>query len=523
MFSRLVLYPFLFAIFPALFLFAQNAEQMTVSHVVLPLAIVLVATAAMMGLVWMITRDLAKSGIITSLFMLLFFSFGRIIDPFRGLYIPIGNTDIGVGQGVTAALALIWLAATGIIFLAKVDFGKITKALNVIAFLLVALQVVMAGVVLGQRLSAASERREAPVDITVPEDPPDIYYIILDGYGREDVLRNTLECDDLLLYDSLRSAGFYIAPKSNSNYIMTIFSVTSCLNMQYVQDFDDYRPDLYDLWAFSSHLKENRLFEILRATGYSLVTFRNGFQLTDDWDTDVRLNPGLVFSDYQNHLLNSTPIPSFLVKNKNQFDIHRDRITYQLTKLARINEASKPMFVFAHVLAPHPPFVFGPDGEPVQRDWPLFSMADGGDWRGKWGRPEEYVDGYCKQVRHVSRLMWESIKRILADAGDNPPIIIIQGDHGPGSRLDRRTPDNSDYQERFGILNAFYLPGFDTTLIDPDITTVNTFRMILNGYFGTGYELLPNRHYFTLRVRKFDFLDKTEHLVPRFEVDSSSE
>jgi hypothetical protein len=41
------------------------------------------------------------------------------------------------------------------------------------------------------------------------------------------------------------------------------------------------------------------------------------------------------------------------------------------------------------------------------------------------------------------------------------------------------------------ILNAYYLPGEESRLY-PTITPVNTFRIILDAYFGQDYPLLPD-------------------------------
>ena len=44
----------------------------------------------------------------------------------------------------------------------------------------------------------------------------------------------------------------------------------------------------------------------------------------------------------------------------------RDRIHCQFDEIAKIRqETEKPVFVFMHVMAPHDPFVFGPNGEEV--------------------------------------------------------------------------------------------------------------------------------------------------------------
>ncbi len=41
----------------------------------------------------------------------------------------------------------------------------------------------------------------------------------------------------------------------------------------------------------------------------------------------------------------------------------------------------------------------------------------------------------------------------------------------------------ADLKQKFGILNAFYLPDVDNDILYPTITPVNTFRVVFNLYF----------------------------------------
>ena len=98
---------------------------------------------------------------------------------------------------------------------------------------------------------------------------------------------------------------------------------------------------------------------------------------------------------------------------------------------------------------------------------------------------------------------------------DSPPIIILQGDHGTQTLL-KKYDDNWDNQndesitERMSIFNAYYLPDQNTELIYDSITPVNSFRLILNAYFNTNYELLEDKSYFADYIHPYNFTDVTE-------------
>ena len=70
-------------------------------------------------------------------------------------------------------------------------------------------------------------------------------------------------------------------------------------------------------------------------------------------------------------------------------------------------------------------------------------------------------------------------------------MIIIQGDHGP-------LPDlTEEASQRLPILNAYYLPGIQMdNVLYPSISPVNSFRVVLNSYFGQTLPLLEDRSYF---------------------------
>jgi hypothetical protein len=88
----------------------------------------------------------------------------------------------------------------------------------------------------------------------------------------------------------------------------------------------------------------------------------------------------------------------------------------------------------------------------------------------------------------------EAVDMILAES-DVPPIIILQGDHGPWLQ-----PND----KRMWILAAMYFPGHKDQLYRT-ITPVNIFRLVFNSYFGGKYERLPDVSYFSPVPKLYDF------------------
>lgn len=133
---------------------------------------------------------------------------------------------------------------------------------------------------------------------------------------------------------------------------------------------------------------------------------------------------------------------------------------------------SDPVFLFAHLLSPHPPFTREAD----------CSLRTGFSYNeASWGNP----DGYAGQVTCLNQQLLAAMDRILAE--DPDPVIIIQSDHG--------TQFAYEPEQRLPILSAVRLPRACRGAVPDDLTPVNTFRIVLNCLTSSDLDLLPNRHF----------------------------
>ena len=156
---------------------------------------------------------------------------------------------------------------------------------------------------------------------------------------------------------------------------------------------------------------------------------------------------------------------------------------YVLDKIDKLSYIKEPKLVFAHIIIPHPPYVFGPNGDPV-------AMEDVGTTKSD---REDAL--YRDQAIYISNRMQEIVPRIISNSA-RPPIIIIQGDHGPTVAKDAKT--------RMRNLNVYYFPGVDAPLY-PTITPVNTFRVIFNIYFGQNLPILKDKSLHSNYIDPFSF------------------
>ena len=96
----------------------------------------------------------------------------------------------------------------------------------------------------------------------------------------------------------------------------------------------------------------------------------------------------------------------------------------------------------------------------------------------------------------------------ILDESSSPPIIIIQGDHG--TCYGTTTEFEPCIAERMSIFNAYYFPDKEYGNLYDDVTPVNTFRIVLNQFFGTDYPLLEDSSYYSRPESYFVLTDVTD-------------
>jgi hypothetical protein len=508
-----VVHPFLFAVFPILYLYSHNIERTAITHFVAPAVVSALSALSFWFLLSFAFKDKQKAGLLVSLFVLLFFSYGHLRDAVGDFALSIRGTIIGADELLVVVCSLLVLLGAYLLAKSTRNFSVLTRGLNVAAAFLLCIS--LTGI--GSHALRTGLTRHGPgilpnttEALRGAEKPPDIYYIILDGYARADVLEEVYGYDNGEFIDYLKEKDFRVARKSKSNYCQTALSLASSLNSGYLQEMiDRIHAKSRNRSLLRNLIRNSEIVHFLRQYGYEFVAFSSGYSFTEMERADVYMSPPQALSESENLLLNTTPLRPLLDKlpMKSQFDLHRDRLLYIFDELPRANRAHSPVFVFAHIMAPHPPFVFDQDGEPT-RCGGGFSYNDGSHYIGD-GNREEYQRNYRRQLTFINKKAKEAIDGILK-ASDVPPVIVLQSDHGPGSMLEWDDPQRSNFEERMSILNAYYLPGAGPELLYDEITPVNTFRIICNHYFGTNHELLGDRSYFSDHQYPYRFINVTD-------------
>jgi hypothetical protein len=479
------------------------------------LLVVTGTTLALFFLLAAILRSTMKGGAVLSLLWVLFFSFGHVFSllwPDSAAYAP--TTE-------SLALLTVWAigfaAGTAVVFQVKSHWREITGALNMVALALVLMQIFRIGVYETRgwmsQLDLDNSNAIDRVESLPPESLPNIYYIILDAYARDDVLEEVYNYDNSEILNFLEGHGFYIAERSRANYGQTDLSLSSSLNLDYLDelvsvlgvDTRDHRP-------LEHMIQENSVFRFLRNQGYTIVSVSSGYSTTELRSAHVYVEAGRVWNELEVELFLSTPIPWLAVRrgDSDPHARHRQRVLFSLDHVLDTIHRPGPQFVFAHVLAPHDPFVFDENGDAVDFR-AQFNLQDGIQYDEQGQLLEEFVRGYSSQLTFINSRIRHIVDELIAQSS-RPTIVILQADHGPGYPLDVEDPGSDILRQKLSILNAYLFPDRDYHNLHQEITPVNTFRVIFNQYLGTDLELLEDRSYYSTWERPYQFVDVTEEI-----------
>ena len=479
----LVIHPFLLATYSVLAILAANIEEAKLRAGIRPLLLSLLATTILYLLLRLVLKNKLKSGLITSLMILLFFSYGHVYNFIEE------QSIFGVVIGRHRWLVVLWIALfmLGIwLIIYKIrNTQTATEYLNLITAIVLIFPFAQIGLYSYRTQFQAPTGYAANTEftkLTPPENQslPDIYYIILDGYSRDDILEKHYQLDNNEFLNSLEDMGFYVARCSQSNYAQTQLSLASSLNFNYLENIDPrYTVGNTSRIGLSELIQNSALQQALKSLGYTIVSFDSGYEPTRLREADLYLSPNVVadINDFENLLVRTTlarlfaegiAFLNFPPDWEARDQAHRERILFTFNELEGLPSMPGPKFVFAHIISPHWPHVFGPNGEPVHE------------------QPDS-VSGYRNQVLFINSQIEQIIDTLISQS-DQPPIIIIQGDHGSIIESPQR---------RMSILNTYYLPQDGNLALYDVISPVNTFRLVLDYYFAGDIPLIEDTSYYS--------------------------
>lgn len=486
-----VLHPLLLAAYPVLALLSHNIEEVQTKVAWRPLLISIAIAMILFVLLRLVFRSKHSAGLATSVILLLFFSYGHVYEIFEGQKF-LGLT-LGRHRYLVICYLLLLVGSLVWISLKQNNLHRLTSFLNLITALALIFPLAQIGSFEYDILRSQAEKKEISsqkriYNLNTTDDLRDIYYIILDGYARDDILKKYYQYENRPFLERLAQMGFTVAHCSQSNYAQTQLSLASSLNFSYLETLgDEFKAGNSSRIGMSDLIQDSATRQIFEELGYQIIAFDTGYDPTRWKDVDLYLSPQVAqdIDDFEDMFIRTTAARlvtegvSFLdipPDWEKRDQLHRERILFTLENLSKIHEITGPKFVFAHIISPHWPHVFGPNGEPVHEH-------------------NDSVTGYRNQVEFINRQI-EPILETIISKSSKPPIIVIQGDHGSVVE----SP-----QQRMSILNAYYLPERQQQALYESISPVNTFPVIFNLYFNGNFDLLEDASYYSRYETPYEY------------------
>lgn len=473
--NSVILHPFLFVLINLLLAFEHVwVAILPLSNFFLLSLIILSATLIFNYLAHYIVKDRIKAGIITSLCLTPILNYKYLVEAIYSL------TNIAIRlRYAIVPLILIWSICIYYLFKSRRSFYRTNLFLNCMAivFLLSVIPDIVNYIGIRQiNQSGVSIATNADVRLIksgekkVPAEFPDIYYIITDAHTSCKSLKRFWRYDESGFIQHLSEKGFYVATESRSNYGSTTPSMATSLNM------DDLLKKLFGqikskfIYACTHNLiKENVVVKLLGSDGYKIINL-SPFDLGSNKAFYPKMFWPDSYSVWMNYLEKTIFLPILrylrVLHTGGDIKVFNGRIISLLNEIPGQFRV-RPIFVYAHLLMPHPPYFFDANGKETQ-----------------WESTNFDTRKYLQYLIFTDKILTHIIDNIISKSRI-PPIIILQGDHG--SRI---LPGKNNDIERFTILNAYFLPHGGNQLLYKSISPINTFRIIFNKYFGANLPLI---------------------------------
>ena len=469
---------FLFNIYVVLFVYARNISKLSFNTTYRTLIISSLITLLLYGISILTFRSKFKAGLFCTLLLVGLFSYGFTYNTFEHQFYAGKWPFSNIHRYMILLYLTFYFSLIYLILKSHRQFINANYFLNVFIIIILSINIFKIVEYQLNETSILNEHAsknplikdiETPLSTIDSKKLPDIYYIILDGYANQNILEKFYNYDNSSFINFLKEKGFYVAEKSMTNYPYTSQSLSSSLNINYLNDIKTQDGnsfgDLHEL------ISQNFVSYFLKKNNYQIVHLRSGYSVTRDFDfadQDIQIGGP---NEFERGILEFT----ILRLDDLSGIFHYLRIKSQFKIMNTLIDIPLPKFTFIHIVSPHPPFVCNSNG-----NFKIHHISNV-----SWEPKQDYIE----QLKYIT----SSIKKFLANViskSKTLPIIILQSDHGPWLR---NIEGENIYQARSYILNAYLTPENYKKDLYPSISPVNSFRVIFNHIFQSQLDLLPDK------------------------------
>ena len=352
-------------------------------------------------------------------------------------------------------------------------------------FLAVAPIVDMVGGARAEPVAEAEAVEEAMEPFDFPPIPadnrPNVYWFILDGHPRSDVMAELGADYDLA--DELAGLGLEVDQEAVAPYSWTHLSISSTVAGNYLPN--DVTYDDLHLISQKVMFENPTVLSWFDDAGYRRLVLPaagwSGWTCGQPDSICLSGGPLHVEDDLVYSVTLLGPVLDLVVAEDDKVQVVDPVPAVDRALRIRSQEADRdqPFFALFHVMSPHPPYRWlGPDCTPQ-----LAHLAEE-----NWLPDQDLLDA----VRCTGERATEAVRRILE--ADPSALVIVQGDHGARIKEEHWSQVGTDMDvETVWLAPLLAMKTPDGCELGQGNNTVNVFRIVARCLTGEDVGLLPSK------------------------------
>lgn len=473
--------------YPCIYMYVANIGETHFIKIITPFIVFLFFAMVVLFAAYKMCKNMYKTGVITSVFMLFFMNFNVLLDIFCMVLKSLAPKYIMI------IIAVIWIVIMVVLSVMKFDYESINLVFTIVFAGLIVFNIISAVPKLISVKSASDfDEVEVKQYAQQVDDKSNVYYIFLDEYGGKENLKYYYDYDNSDFLNNLEQKGFSV---SNTTYnydgILTKEILPNILNLDFVTEAGGIQSNNI------KYLDNPVLYRFMKDAGYKINIINHQHIIHDNGEnilftsSDESIYAG-TDKDIDGYLMDNSILREVILSinkmsNKSKSGSNKKfrgysedlKNAFESLKTCYQRAQDGATFTFCYIQAPHHPFVFDENGEAINDDSKAY----------EWGDKSYYLN----QLKYVNKQIEEATENIIEN--DPGATIVIQSDHGARYPMFKMSKyKKSEYDAKLETekmqnpLNCVYMGGKQSEI--EGLSSVNTWRKVLNDLYGTNYEYI---------------------------------